>query len=226
LYAIRFIQRKGAKAMKCHNMPLALIASLLIASLLSGCGSISSALFPTATPYPTYTPWPTLTPYATLTPYSTLTPYPTYTPLPPTATPTVPGTGEWVKGHFWSIKVASVQTATDLDGKRPSEDVFVVVEVDWKANDLAEKHPISGIDFELVDAKGKQYGIAGMIYEPVTFESYGSGAKFQKGKWVNTRASGTAKDTARLVFDVPSSATGLKLWLQDLPLIDLGLVLP
>jgi len=155
-----------------------------------------------------------------------MTPYPTYTPLPPTPTPTTTGVGEWVEGHFWSIKVADVRTEIELDGIHPAEDVFVLVDLQWKANDLDEMHSIAGIDFELVDDAGEQYGIAGMIFEDETFEPYGPNAKFLKGEWVFTRASGTAEDTMRLVFDVPSSATGLKLWFQDFPLIDLGPELP
>lgn len=178
--------------------------------LLTGCGGVPE----TPTPAP---------PTATPTPVSTATPYPTYTPNP---TPTTTGVGEWLDGHFWSIKVIDVLTETELDGKRPSEDVFVLVEVQWKANDLAEKHAMTGIDYELVDDAGEQYLIAGMIYDSETYDSYGPDAEFLKGKWVIAKVNGNAGNTYLLVFDVPSSATGLKLWYQDFPLVDLGLKLP
>jgi len=192
----------------------------LIALLLAGCSGVLGK--PAATP----TPVPTTTPYPTYTPIPTMTPYPTYTPLPPTPTPVPFVVSDWVEGHFWSIKVAEVKTETELDGERPTEDVFVLVDVQWKAKNFEERHIISGIDFQLVDDAGEQYDIAGMIYEDKTYDSYGAGAEFQKGEWVWTQAKGTADDTYRLVYDVPSSATGLKLWFQDFPLVDLGLELP
>ena len=234
------LKQKGAKTMKCKMLLQGMASLTLVVLLLVGCGAPAATPtpvptatpyptytpVPTVTPYPTYTPVPTATPYPTYTPVSTMTPYPTYTPLPPTPTPTTTGVGEWAEGHFWSIKVLDIQTETELDGVYPTEDIFVLVNVQWKANNLAERHPIAGIDFELVDDAGEQYDIAGMIYEDETFESYGSNAKYQKGKWMITRASGTADDIFRLIFDVPSSATGLMLWFQDYPLIDLGLELP
>ena len=192
----------------------------LIVLLLAGCGGALAE--PAATP----TPVPTATPYPTYTPLPTMTAYPTYTPLPPTPTPMPIGVGEWLEGHFWSIKVLEVQTETVLDGIRPTEDVFVLVDLQWKANNLDEMHSIAGIDFELVDDTGEQYDIVGMIYEAETHEPYGPNAEFQEGMWQVTRASGTADDTFRLVYDVPSSATGLKLWFQDFSLVDLGLELP
>jgi hypothetical protein len=166
-----------------------------------------------------------MTPYPTYTPVPTMTPYPTYTPLPPTPTPTTTGVSEWLKGHFWSIKVVEVQTETELDGTHPTEDTFVLVNVQWKGNNLAEMHTISGIDFQLVDDAGEQYDVAGMIFEDKTYDSYGASAKFQKGNWMWTQTRGTTDKIFRLVYDVPSSATSLKLWFQDFPLVDLGLEL-
>ena len=227
--------------MKCKMLLQGMAGLTLVVLLLVGCGAPAATPtpvptatpyptytpVPTVTPYPTYTPVPTATPYPTYTPVPTMTPYPTYTPLPPTPTPTpMPGIGEWVEGHFWSIKVVEVQTESELDGVYPTEDVFVLVNVQWKANDLVVMHTIEGIDFELVDDVGDQYDIAGMIYEDETFESYGPNAEFLKGQYQSTRASGTANDTFRLVFDVPSLATGLKLWFQDFPPINLDLELP
>jgi hypothetical protein len=192
----------------------------LIVFLLTGCGGVPAE--PTATS--TAVPTPTL--YPTYTPVPTMTPYPTYTPLPPTPTPVPFVVGDWVEGHFWSIKVAEAKTETELDGEHPTEDVFVLVDVQWKTNDLEETHIISGMDFQLIDEAGEQHDAAGMIYEKESYDSYGAGAKFQKGNWVWTQTSGTADDTFRMVYDVPSSAADLKLWFQDFPLIDLGLELP
>ena len=144
----------------------------------------------------------------------------------PTPTPTPFAVGEWLEGHFWSIKVAEVKTETELDGEHPTEDVFVVVDVQWKANGLEERHIISGMDFQLVDGAGEQYDAVGMIFEDKTYDSYSAGAKFQKGNWWWSQTSGTKDDTFRLVYDVPSSGADLKLWFQDFPLIDLGLELP
>lgn len=169
------------------------------------------AAMPTHTLYPTYTPLPTLTPY------------PTATVLPPTPTPALTGVGEWMEGHYWSIKVIEVQTNTELEGSYPANDVYVLVNVQWKANNLSERHSIDGNDFELVDAAGVQYDIAGMIYEDETLEPFTPNARYQKGKWVTTRARGNTDDVMRLVFDLPSPVTGLRLWFQDFPLIDLGL---
>lgn len=189
---------------------------ILIFTLIfgSGCGFSELLSSPTATPYPTYTHFPTLTPYRTYTPY------PTYTPMP---SEVVYDSGEWVDGHFFSIKVVNVRTATTLDGQRPKEDRFVIVEVDWKTNDLDEAHRIEGIDFELVDDKGNQYAMVGMIYESDTFDTFGANAKFQEGKWRITRVSGSKNDTYIMVYDVPESATGLRLWYRSLPKIDLDL---
>jgi hypothetical protein len=173
----------------------------LIALLLTGCSGALAK--PTATPTAVPTP----------------TPSPTPTPVPFVV-------GDWVEGHFWSIKVAEVKTETELDGMHSTEGVFVLVDVQWKANNLAERHTISGIDFQLVDDAGEQYDIAGMIYETETYDSFGADAEFQKGKWMYTQSSGTADKTFRLVYDIPSSVTNLRLWFQDFPLIDLGLELP
>ena len=172
----------------------------LVVLLLAGCGGLLAkpTPVPTATPYPTYTPVPTMTPY------------PTYTPLP---TPTTTGVDEWLEGHFWSIKVIDVHTETELDGVHPTDH-------------LTEMHSIAGIDFELVDDADEQYRIVGMIYESGTYDSHGAGAEFQKGKWQITRSSGTGDKAYRLVFDIPSSAAGLKLWFRNFPLIDLDLELP
>lgn len=204
---------------------------ILLALLVSGCSRPTPV--PTATPYPTYTPvppLPTYTPYPTLTPAPTFTSYPTQTPYPtltpyPTPTPVpLASKGQWVNGHFWSIKVVDVRTAAELDGIRPSEDLFVVVEVNWKAVGTTEMHPIHGIDFELIDQSGATYDIAGMIYRSGNNEEpQGPGEKFNKGGYRSVRAMGTASDTFKLVFDVPTRAKGLKLWFQDFPLIDLGL---
>jgi len=189
----------------------------LIGLLLFGCGGEE------AQPADTQTPVPTATSYPTYTPFPTMTPYPTYTPVP---TPTTTGVREWLDGHFWSIKVIDVETETELDGKLPLEDIFLLVEVQWKANDLAEKHGIAGIDFVLVDDAGEQYDIAGMIYELESFDPYGPNTEFQKAKWLLNRTNGTTDRNYRLVFDVPSSAANLKLWFRNFPLIDLGLELP
>lgn len=205
--------------------------TLVLILSLSGCSGLKPA--PTATPYPTYTPVPSLptyTPYPTLTPaptftsYPSPTPYPTYTPYPtPTPVP-LAGKGQWVHGHFWSIKVVDVRSVAELDGIRPTEDQFIVVEVDWKAAGTEEMHPIHGIDFELVDPDGAVYDIAGMIYRSGnTEEPQGPGEKFNKDSYRTVRASGAASGTFKLVFDVPAQAKGLKLWFQDFPLIDLGL---
>lgn len=202
---------------------------LVLILLLAGC----SRSTPTPTPYPTYTPVPlppTYTPYPTLTPAPTFTllptqtPYPTHTPYPtPTSVP-LASKGQWVKGHFWSLKVSAVRTAAELDGIRPGEDRFVVVEVDWKAGGTTEMHAMQGIDFELMDRAGAAYDISGMIYRSGDTEKpQGPGEKYQKGGYRMLRAKGTASDTFKLVFDVPTQAKGLKLWFQDCPQIDLGL---
>jgi PBP1b-binding outer membrane lipoprotein LpoB len=101
----------------------------LIALLLTGCSGALAE--PTATPTAVPTP----------------TPSPTPTPVPFVV-------GDWVEGHFWSIKVVEVKTETELDGEHPMEDVFVLVNVQWKANGLEERHIISGMDFQLVDDAG------------------------------------------------------------------------
>jgi hypothetical protein len=139
------------------------------------------------------------------------------------ATPTAPGLNEWVDGHYFSIRVAEVRTSTDLNGKTPREDRFVLVNVEWKANSLSVKHSMSGVDYELVDQDGETYPIAGMIYESDTFDSFSDNAEFQKGKWRVSTVTGTHSDTYRLVFDVPDSAQGLQLWYGDLPLINLDI---
>lgn len=67
-------------------LPLCFLA--FIGPLLSSCGRLTAALYPTWTPQPTYTPYPTYTPrvgraaYPSQTPYPTHTPQPTYTPYP------------------------------------------------------------------------------------------------------------------------------------------------
>jgi hypothetical protein len=205
-----------------------LILWLAVSGLLAGCGpneeellaQIKHSVAETLTAVPTRTAYPTLTPYPTATARPTLTPYPSYTPVP---LPTLTGLGEWVEGHFWSIKVIEVQTETSLEGKHPSEDRFVLVDVQWKANGLAEKHAHGGIDFELVDNQGEQYLITGMIYDPDTFEPFGPNAEYRDGRWTTATVRGNKDDIYRLVFDVPSSAQGLKLWFRSFPLIDLGL---
>lgn len=207
-----------------YKMLLRETASLtLVALLLVGCEIAVATPTPTPVPVPVATPYPTYTPVPTATPYPTYTPVPTYTPLPPTPTPTVIGTGEWVEGHFWSIVVTHVRTEAELDGVRPLEGVFVVVEVDWKANGLEEGHPMQGIDYELVDDTGKRYVAAGMIYRRTGDEPQGPGEKFNERMFRSVKAEGITRDTFKLVFDVPLSASGLKLWFQDLAPIDLGL---
>ena len=126
-------------------------------------------------------------------------------------------------GHFWSVKVVKVDTATELDGLKPQNDQFLLVDVQWKANGLTEMHSIEGVDFMLVDKTGKEYAISGMIYESGTFTSFSDKAQYQKSKWRISRVSGSKSDTYRLVFDMPSNANNLKLWFRDLSPIDLGL---
>lgn len=159
---------------------------------------------------------------ATATPEPTSTPRPTAT-LQPTATPSTISQGEWADGHFWSIKVANVETKTELDDKTPLNDIFVLVDVQWKANHLNELHQMAGIDYMLVDNSGEEYTSSGMIYESKTFESFSTKAEYQKGKWRVSRVRGTHDDTYRMVFDLPASAQGLKLWFRDYPLIDLDM---
>lgn len=147
---------------------------------------------------------------------------------PPTATATeVPvvdaAVGEWVTGHFFSIKVVDVQTETQLDGERPTEDQFVVIEVMWKANDLKGKQVITGIEFQLVDDTGKFYDLAGMVFDSESFDAHGVNAQFDKGGWIESKVTGDADKTYILVFDVPASAHGLKLWFRNLTLVDLEL---
>lgn len=203
--------------------------TLLLALLLGGCSSPTPALTPTpyptytpAPPLPTYTPYPTLTPAPTFTSYPTQTSFPTYTPYPmPTAVP-LAGKGQWVDGHFWALKVVDVRSATELDGIRPTEDYFLVVEVDWKAQGSTEWHYIEGIDFELVDVDDARYEISGMIYrDSEDGADQGPGEAYQAFGYRSVRAKGTAVDTYKLVFDLPTEAEGVKLWFQDLPLIDL-----
>lgn len=111
----------------------------------------------------------------------------------------------------------------DLNGRTPLNGVFAVVDVQWKANDLDELHQMAGIDYMLVDANGKEYASSGMIYESNTFDTFGSKAEYQKGKWRVSRVRGTHSDTYRIVFDIPSSAKGLKLWFRNYPLIELDM---
>ncbi len=214
-----------------------LIYFLAVSILLAGCGSTKPEMvaqiatsvaatvaaaptatpLPTLTPYPTATSLPTLTPYPTATSLPTLTPYPTYTPS--SFTPTPPAMGEWLEGHFWSIRIIDVQVTTDLNGTHPDEEMFILVSIQWKANNLAENHIMDGIDFELVDAAtGERYGIVGMFFE--SYESHYN-IEFHEGKWLTIQARGDAEDYYMLVFDVPdaTSISGFKLWFQDFPLI-------
>lgn len=184
------------------------------------------ASFACVTPFSqaeTPTPVPTFTLYPTYTPLPTLTSYPTYSPAPPTATPEIFGVGDWLEGHFFTIRVDEMETKTSLDGVSPKNDKFLLVNVSWKANDLKEKHGIAGVDFELIDENGETYRLSGMIYDPKTFKPFEDNAKFQKNKWVVTTVSGNASKVYRLVYDVPSSATGLQLWFRNYPKINLGL---
>lgn len=82
-------------------------------------------------------------------------------------------------------------------------------------------------NLELVDEDGNQYEISGMIYRSGDMdEPQGPGEKYEEGKCRTNSARSDAHDTYKLVYDVPSSAKGLKLWFQDFPLIDFGLELP
>lgn len=162
---------------------------------------------------------------ATSTPRATATPRATSTPRP-TATATeipIAGLNEWVDGHYFSVRAVNIDTAMDLDGEEPQEGRFLIVNMEWKANNLTIKHAIQGVDFELVDQNGERYSIAGMIYESDTFESFSDNAQFQKGKWRVSTVTGTHSDTYRLVYDIPDSAEGLHMWYADLPQIDLGM---
>lgn len=199
----------------------------LVVGVLAACGGTPE---PPATPYPTYTPYPQSTPYPTYTPNPTHTPYPeptiypTYTPYPsPTPVP-LARKGQWVTGHFWALKVVDIRTVAEMDGIRPTEDYFLVVEVDWKAQGTTEWHRIEGIDFELVDANDTRYDIFGMIYrEGEDGPDQGPGETLQEFGYRSVRALGTANDTYKLVFDLSRDVKGLKLWYQDFPMIDLGL---
>jgi hypothetical protein len=142
--------------------------------------------------------------------------------MPATPTPKPVKVGQWIEGHYWSIRVDATQVETDLDGETPSEDVFVIVDVDWRGDDLDIKHIMSGADYELVDDMGDRYPIVGMIFEEETYDSFGDDAKFHRKKWIWTRASGDADKTYRLVFDVPDTANGLKLWFRNFAPIELG----
>lgn len=135
---------------------------------------------------------------------------------------TVP-VGEWLDGYFFSVKVVDVSVAMELDGERPKEDRFVVVEIQWKANELKIKQVISGAEFLLVDDAGVYYYIAGMIFEPDSFDANHVNARFDRGGWIESKVTSNSDNTYRLVFDVPASAHGLKLWFRHLPLIDLAL---
>jgi len=193
-----------------------IVASLLLLVLAASACSVGPSLArATATPVPTPTPYPTYTPYPALTPAPT-----------PTSAPAA-RKGQWVKGHFFSIKVVDVRTATDLDGARPAEDLFVVVEVDWKTNNATMWHSLSGSDFELVDAGGDIFEISGMILRPDNDEEpQGPGEVYDEGTYRTNKARFDADDTYKLVYDIPSTAQGLKLWFQDFPHIDLGLESP
>jgi|GEM_PF-1818761 len=207
---------------------LQIVASLLLLALAaSACSARSWLARATATPVPTPTLYPTYTPYPTFTPCPTYTPNPTFTPHPtPTSAP-VAEKGQWVQGHFFSIKVVDVRTATDLDGAQPAEDLFVVVEVDWKTNNATMWHSLSGSDFELVDAGGDIFEISGMILRPDNDEEpQGPGEVYDEGTYRTNKARFDADDTYKLVYDIPSTAQGLKLWFQDLAPIDLGLESP
>ena len=176
--------------MKKHifKAPISIALSFLVLASLACSFSLNESSTPT--------PLPSLTPYPTYTSYPTLTSYPTYTLPPPTATlnptatPKITGIGEWLEGHFFSIKVEEVQTATALNGVTPKKGSFLLVNVLWKANDLLEKHSISGNDFELVDGSGTVYRISGMIYDPKSYKPFVDTAEYQKGKWVVTTVSG------------------------------------
>lgn len=154
---------------------------------------------------------------------------PTSTRLPPaTRVPTVtpePGfeVGEWMDAHFFSVMVVEASTATSLDGETPLEDTFVIVEVQWKANDLDAKQVIAGIEFQLLDDDGTFYDLSGMIFDKDDFKAFGANAKYDRGGWIESKVTGSGENTYRLVFDVPASATGLKLWFRNMPGIDLGL---
>lgn len=195
---------------------LGLIVIALLVSLSSCCGALPIGAAPTATPYPTYTPPPTCTPPSTYTPHPTLTPRPPATPTP------LARVGQWVSGHFWQIRVNSVRTATVLDGERPTNGTFVVAEVVLKANGTAEMHHASGVDFALVDDKGKEYVITGMILEPDGMPA-GTPPRYQRDTFLHTQAQGTYQETYQLVYDLPASIRNLHLWFADLPEIDLGL---
>jgi hypothetical protein len=165
---------------------------------------------------------PTMTPYPTYTPYPQPTPYPTYTPVAAAEA----GINQWVLGHYWSIRVTNAETRTSLDGNNPSQNIFVLVDVEWKAVDPTLKRRISGADFQLVDVNDTRYDISGMIYDPTTFEPFGANAMYQPNKWVIADIVNDNPDTYRLVFDLPRGKLGLSLWFQDLPKIDLKLSLP
>ncbi len=178
--------------MKAREVLMVLTVS---AVALSSCGPGATAMPPEPpTPDATVTPEPTPTPSASV--------------------------GDWVDGHFWSIKVRDAWSETELDGEVPVEDVLVVVEVAYKAEGLSKKHRISGTDFELVDRDGERYDIAGMIMEDDKDES--GEDVFQRGWWQVHDISSSGDDVFKLVYDLPDSAGGLRLWFQDLqPMIDL-----
>lgn len=140
--------------------------------------------------------------------------------------PLNPGLDEWVEGHYWTFKVKEVDTKKVLNGETPKRDIFVVVNVQWEANELKIKRVITGSDFQLIDADGIAYDLSGMIYDSDTFLPFSSEARYQANKWVIAEVSGDRTDTFRLVFDMPASAKGLKLWFQDCPKVDLALDLP
>lgn len=189
---------------------------VLLALVLSSCSALRFAPAPTRTPYPTYTPAATCTPLPTYTPYPTATPQPSATPTPITRV------GEWLSGHYWSIQVSNVRTATVLDGVKPTNSQFVVVDVQWKANNTLEFHYLSGQDFVLIDEVGKEHLISGTIMVP-DGKPAGSPAVYEKGVWQYSRAKSNATNVYQLVYDLPASVRNLKLWFADLPMIDLGL---
>jgi hypothetical protein len=222
--------------MKKNYTATMILLSGLILFLTMGCELSSTFIAtPTETPAPTNTPRPTNTATLTFTPTLTSTPTLTFTPSftptetateTPLATPTSPNPvlGEWVIGHYFTIKVSEAKTETELDGEKPIEGIFVVVVADWKSSEnFKSVHIIAGTDFELVDSDGKTYPIAGSIYSA----NSQSAEKFNKNgyQWTTT-SSASSKGTFKVVYDVPTSAKGLKLWFQDLRMIELNLTLP
>ncbi len=87
--------------------------------------------------------------------------------------------------------------------------------VDWKANNTSLWHSIMGSDFELVDSDGRVYELRGMFIEENGEE------KYEDQKYKGSEVKGSGSDTYKIVFDVPRSAKGFKLWFQDFPKIEL-----